>query len=128
MAECGRDASGRGDPRYQRFFNFDEDYGYKGAQAQEENDPWNTWPYSLESWVSFFQYDSPKPLAENTKPVLYTVGDNDPNFAVDMVKAVAATIGGQVGFELFEDAAHQLMLFETERFSNTVHEWALKQI
>lgn len=111
-----------------RFFNFDEDYGYSGAQAQKEADPWNTWTYDLESWASFFQYDPPKPLADNGKPVLYTVGDKDPNFPVEMVKMAAAAIGGPVEFKVFDDATHQLMLFDTERFSDAVHEWVLKQI
>ncbi|MEP2990654.1 MAG: alpha/beta hydrolase [Parasphingorhabdus sp.] len=111
-----------------RFFNFDEDYGYAGALEQKKADPWNTWDYDLESWASLFQYDPPKPIAENDKPVLYTVGENDPTFPVEMVKAVAGGIGGPVDFEVFDGAGHQLMLFHTAEFSNTVHEWALKQI
>lgn len=111
-----------------RFFNFDEDYGYKGALDQKKADPWNTWDYDLESWASLFQYDPPVPIAENTKPVLYTVGENDPTFPVEVVKMVADGIGGPVDFEVFKDAGHQLMLFHTADFSNTVHEWALNQI
>lgn len=111
-----------------RFFNFDEDYGYAGALEQKKADPWNTWDYDLESWASLFQYDPPAPIADNTKPVLYTVGENDPTFPVEMVKAVAGGIGGPVDFEVFDGAGHQLMLFHTDEFSNTVHEWALKQI
>lgn len=111
-----------------RFFNFDEDYGYKGAQAQKESDPWNTWEYDLESWSSFFQYDPPVPIAQNTKPVLYTVGENDPTFPVEMVKMAALAIGGPVQFKVFGGATHQLMLFHTAEFSNTVHEWVHQQI
>jgi len=111
-----------------RFFNFDEDYGYKGALEQKKADPWNTWDYDLESWASLFQYDPPKPIAENEKPVLYTVGENDPTFPVEMVKMAAGAIGGPVEFKVFDGAGHQLMLFHTDEFSNTVHEWALKQI
>jgi len=111
-----------------RFFNFDEDYGYKGAQAQKEADPWNTWSYDLESWASLFQYEPPQPIGDNTKPVLYAVGEKDPTFPEEMVKMAADAIGGPVDFQVFKDAPHQLMLFHTEEFSNVVHEWALKQI
>jgi len=111
-----------------RFFNFDEDYGYKGAQAQKKADPWNTWEYDLESWASLFQYDPPIPVEDNTKPVLYTLGEHDPTFPVDMVKITANAIGGPVQFEVFKDAGHQLMLFHTKEFSDLVHGWALKHI
>lgn len=111
-----------------RFFNFDEDYGYAGALEQKKADPWNTWDYDLESWASLFQYEPPKPIADNIKPVLYSVGENDPTFPVEMVKAVAGGIGGPVDFQVFDEAGHQLMLFHTAEFSDTVHGWALKQI
>jgi len=111
-----------------RFFNFDEDYGYLGAQDQKKKDPWNTWEYDLESWASLMQYDPPKPPSENEKPVLFTVGENDPSFPVEVVKVIAEGIGGPVDFRVFEGASHQLMLFHTAEFSDVVHEWALKQI
>lgn len=111
-----------------RFFNFDVDYGYTGAQAQKEADPWNTWSYDLTSWASLFEYDPPKPMSENDKPVLYTIGDSDPTYPVEVVKMAAEGIGGPVAFEVFKDASHQLMLFHTKEFSEVVHDWALKQI
>lgn len=111
-----------------RFFNFDEDYGYQGAGEQKKADPWNTWDYDLESWASLFQYDPPVPISENTKPVLYTVGENDPTFPVDMVRTVAEGIGGPVDFQIFDGAGHQLMLFHTADFSDAVHRWAIDQI
>ena len=105
------------------FFNFDVDYGYNGAAEQKRLDPYNTWSYDLASWASIFQYTPPQPLADNTKPVLYAIGDNDPNITPDIVNAIAAEIGGPVTVEIFPDGAHQLMLFETEAFSTAVHDF-----
>lgn len=110
------------------FFNFDEDYGYDGAQKQKEMDPYNTWSYDLESWASLFQYTPPVPPAENTKPVLYAAGSKDPHFAPEALDFVASCIGGPVKKMLFDDAHHQLMLFATERFSEAVHEFCLETI
>ena len=110
------------------FFNFDEDYGYRGAQKQKELDPYNTWNYDLASMASIFQYTPPVLPADNTKPVLYTSGERDPNFAPEMLDAMASNIGGPVKKLLFKDAHHQLMLFETERFSEAVHEFCLDNI
>ncbi|MEM1106699.1 MAG: alpha/beta hydrolase [Pseudomonadota bacterium] len=109
------------------FFDFDEDYGYKGAKEQKMMDPWNTWSYDLASWASLFQYDPPV-LAENTKPVLYTAGEKDPSFTPEVIKMAAGAIGGPVEVKIFEDAGHQLMLFHTEAFSDAVHTFCLAQI
>ncbi len=105
------------------FFNFDVDYGFQGATEQKKLDPYNTWSYDLASWASFFQYEPPQPLADNTKPVLYAVGDKDPNVTPEVVQMVADGIGGPVRVEIFADGPHQLMLFETDAFSNLVHEF-----
>jgi len=110
------------------FFNFDEDYGYSGAQKQKELDPFNTWSYDFASWASLFQYVPPVLPAENKKPVLYTAGSEDPNFPPEIFNAMADTIGGPVHKKLFEDSHHQLMLFETQRFSEAVHEFCLEII
>tara|TARA_R110002074_G_scaffold401345_1_gene599236 strand:+ start:20705 stop:21526 length:822 start_codon:yes stop_codon:yes gene_type:complete len=110
------------------FFDFDKDYGYTGAGEQKRLDPNNTWSYDLASWASLFQYEPPEPLEKNTKPILYTVGEKDPNFPAEAVRAVAAGIGGPVRVEIFKDAGHQLMLFETQKFSELVHEFCLKNI
>lgn len=105
------------------FFNFDEDYGYTGATEQKKLDPYNTWSYDLASWASFFQYDPPQPLADNTKPVLYAFGENDALATPDIIRAVAAEIGGPVTVEIFPEGVHQLMLFETEAFSDLIHDF-----
>lgn len=107
------------------FFNFDEDYGYAGAQKQKELDPYNTWSYDLESWASMFQYTPPVLPADNTKPVLYTGGENDPHFSPEQLAFMASCIGGPVKKMLFKDGPHQLMLFSTAAFSEAVHEFCL---
>ena len=112
----------------EKFFNFDEDYGYTGAWQQKKLDPYNTWSYDLASWASIFQYDAPVPVADNTKPVLFAVGEKDPNFPPAIVEAVAKTIGGPVQIEIVPDAGHQLMLFETETFSTLVHDFCLANL
>ncbi len=103
------------------FFNFDEDYGYAGAQKQKELDPYNTWSYDLASWATLFQYVPPVTPADNTKPVLYAAGENDPHFPPQALDVVAGSIGGPVEKRLFQGAGHQLMLFATEDFSDAVH-------
>ena len=110
------------------FFNFDEDYGYSGAQKQKELDPYNTWAYDLESWASLFQYIPPVLSADNTKPVLYTAGAHDPHFSPEALDFLASCIGGPVEKKLFEGAGHQLMLFATEPFSEAVHAFCLETI
>jgi len=105
------------------FFNFDEDYGYSGAQKQKELDPYNTWSYDLESWATLFQYIPPVLPADNTKPVFYTAGEHDPHFSPEAFEFLVSCIGGPVQKKLFKDAHHQLMLFATERFSEAVHEF-----
>jgi len=111
-----------------KFFDFDVDYGYTGAGQQKKLDPYNTWSYDLKSWASIFQYDPPVPVADNTKPVLFASGEKDPNFPPAIIEAVAKTIGGPVQIEVFDDAPHQLMLFETEKFSTRIHEFCLANV
>ena len=110
------------------FFNFDEDYGYAGAQKQKELDPYNTWSYDMESWASIFQYVPEQLPADNAKPVLYTSGENDPHFSPEALDMMASCIGGPVKKMLFKDAGHQLMLFSTQEFSEAVHEFCLETI
>lgn len=110
------------------FFNFDIDYGFTGAGEAKKLDPYNTWSYDLESWASLFQYQPPINPADNTKPVLYTAGDQDPNFPPAAFEAITASIGGPVTKKLFKDAGHQLMLFKTAEFSDAVHEFCLANI
>jgi len=111
-----------------KFFNFDEDYGFTGAGEQKKLDPYNTWSYDLKSWASVFQYDAPVPVAENTKPVLFASGENDPTFPPAIIEAVAKTVAGPVKVEILEGETHQLMLFATEKFSTIVHDFCLANL
>jgi alpha-beta hydrolase superfamily lysophospholipase len=106
-----------------RLINFDEDYGYKGAGEQKRNDPFNTWSYDLTAWRSIFTYDPKVTAEENRKPILYAVGGRDALASVSAVKACADSIAGPVELKVVEDGSHQLMLFETMRFSALIEDW-----
>jgi pimeloyl-ACP methyl ester carboxylesterase len=124
LAQLGRGAA----LNIASFFNFDKDYGYVGAAEQKKLNPYNTWTCDLASWASLFQYDPPEPLEKNTKPILYTAGGKDELAPREALQALVAGIGGAVRIELFPDAGHQLMLFETEIISNVVHAFCLENI
>ncbi|MCY3863509.1 MAG: alpha/beta hydrolase [bacterium] len=107
----------------ERFFDFDEDYGYSGAAEQKRADPYNTWHYDMASWASFLRYDPAIPIGENTKPILYAVGENDPTFPVDFARLVVDATSGPVEFYIHPEGTHQLMLFHTVEYSDVVLEW-----
>lgn len=107
----------------ERFFDFDEDYGYKGAAQQKKADPYNTWYYDLASWASIFSYDPAVPMAENEKPILFTVGELDPTFPVALAQKVVDATGGPVHLHVEPDATHQLMMFHTEVYTDLVTNW-----
>lgn len=106
-----------------KFFDFDEDYGYKGAATQKKADPYNTWFYDLASWASVFTYDPVVAMADNEKPVLFTVGEHDPTFPVPLAQKVVNATGGPVDFHIEPDGTHQLMLFHTEAYTEVVSAW-----
>lgn len=109
-------------------FSWDEDYGYKGALEQKKSDPWNTFSYDLASWASLFQYQPEPPLSENEKPVLFLVGEDEPNFTPDVIEGVVEYIGGPVGVKWIKGGTHQLMLFSTEEFSDHTHAFCLENL
>ncbi len=109
-------------------FNFDQDYGYPGAQEQKKMDPWNTWTYDLASWASLFQYDPAIPPERNAKPILVASGEKDPSFSPEIMKMVADSIAGPVEYYCLEGGGHQLMLFHTEEFSAKVHDWVRRHL
>lgn len=110
------------------FFDFDEDYGWKGALDQKKLDANNSWSYDLASWASLFQYDPPVMPQDNTKPVFYASGEKDPNFPPELIKMTAESIGGPVEVKVFDDASHQLMLFHTADYSKAVDAFCRKYI
>ncbi|WP_052432559.1 serine aminopeptidase domain-containing protein [Streptacidiphilus carbonis] len=111
-----------------RFYDLDLDYGYKGARQQKREDPLNTWTYELSSVGSLMRYEPTVPLAENTKPILFTVGEKDPVFTPDIARGVVAATGGPVQLHVHPDGVHQLMIFHTADYSAVVSEWCRKRL
>ncbi len=109
-------------------FDFDEDYGFKGAGEQKKMDPWNTWTYDMASWGSLFTYDPKIPADKNEKPILLAGGSEDPTFSPKILQLVADAIGGPIEYQNVDGASHQLMLFHTEDFSNRVQAWVEKTL
>ncbi len=99
------------------FISYDEDYGYKGAEQQKRQDPWITWSYDLASMHSFFNYTPPIPVTRNRKPILVTAGSQDAMFSVEQIESMAAAISGPVDVQIIDGGSHQLLMFDTERFS-----------
>ena len=106
-----------------RFFDFDADYGYVGAAEQKKADPYNTWFYDMASWASLFRYEPVIPLEKNTKPILFSVGENDPTFPPELARRVVEATAGPTEFYVHADGEHQLMLFHTKEYSEVVLRW-----
>ena len=111
-----------------RLFDFNTDYGYTGADQQKKADPYNTWYYDMKSWASLFRFDPAVKPADNTKPILYTVGEDDPTFTPEVAKHVVDATGGPVEFYIHPNGKHQLMLFHTVEYSQIVLDWCRKTI
>jgi pimeloyl-ACP methyl ester carboxylesterase len=105
------------------YIDFDKEYGFRGARAQKLRDPLNTWSYDLASWGSIFRYQAAIPLAENVKPILFTVGENDPIFPVAAARSVVDATGGPVELYVHPSGVHQLMLFHTVDYCKVVSDW-----
>jgi len=106
-----------------RFFDFDSDYGYIGATEQKKADPYNTWFYDMASWASLFRYDPAIPLAQNTKPILFAVGEQDPTFPPALAQEVVDATAGPTEFYIHPEGKHQLMLFHTAEYSDVMLRW-----
>jgi alpha-beta hydrolase superfamily lysophospholipase len=111
-----------------RFIDFDEDYGFRGAGQQKHADPLNTWSYDLASWGSIMRYDPVVPLASNSKPILFTVGENDPIFTPAIAEAVVDATAGPVELHVHPNAVHQLMLFHTADYADLIQAWCRQQL
>ncbi|WP_411126306.1 alpha/beta hydrolase [Streptomyces sp. x-19] len=106
-----------------RSYDFDTDYGYTGADRQKRQDPLNTWSYDLASVGSLMRYDPAVPLAANTKPILFTVGEKDPVFTPEIARVVVAATAGPVELHVHPEGVHQLMLFHTADYARVVSTW-----
>jgi alpha-beta hydrolase superfamily lysophospholipase len=111
-----------------RYFDFDNDYGYVGAREQKKADPNNVWMYDMASWASLFRYDPVVPLAANTRPILYAVGELDPTFPVALAQRVVDATAGPVEFYVHPQGKHQLMLFHTADYSQIVVDWCRRTL
>ena len=111
-----------------QYINFDEDYGFRGAGVQKHADPLNTWSYDLASWGSIMRYEPVVAMADNTKPILFAVGEKDPIFTPEVAKLVADATGGPVELYVHPDAVHQLMLFHTREYSDVVRNWCVRHL
>lgn len=111
-----------------RLVDFDVDYGFTGAGQEKHRDPLNTWEIELSAWASLYTYRPPVDAADNTKPVLFSVGDNDPIVTVDQVKAVSSAVGGPVEMHVMPGAPHQLMLFRTHDYVPIVREFVERTV
>ena len=109
-------------------FDFDQNYGFKGAGAEKKRDPLNIWSYDLSSWASVFTYDPGVLPADNAKPILMAVGEKDPISRPENVKKIFDTIGGPTEFHIEPDAPHQLMLYKTGEFSRLAAAWVSKHL
>jgi alpha-beta hydrolase superfamily lysophospholipase len=106
-----------------KFYDFDADYGYAGAERQKREDPLNTWSYDLASVGSLMRYDPVVALADNAKPILYAVGEKDPVFTRELAQRVADATGGPVRLHVQAGGVHQLMLFHTADYARVVTDW-----
>lgn len=96
------------------------------ALVLKSQDPLNTWSYDFASWLSLTTYKPPFSWSDNTKPILLTVGTEDPLIPDGLMEAIVAEIGGPVKLKMIEGGPHQLMLFSTAEFSSELHAFCLE--
>jgi len=106
-----------------KLLRLEETYGSIEVTARLINDPDMTWFYDLISYHEYLTWQPDVPDAENTKPMLVTIGENDPFMPPALIKTLAKQIAGPITFKEFNDAPHQLMLERTEDFMATVDGW-----
>ena len=106
-----------------RAIDFEKDYGFPGAADQRRFDALNLDSYDFASLTSMFAYDPVVPPSKNSKPILYAYGSDDEMTPVETVRQCAQSIAGPVRFELIKGGKHQLMLFNTEVFSDLIEDW-----
>jgi pimeloyl-ACP methyl ester carboxylesterase len=105
------------------FIDFEKDYGFAGARDQRTWDRMNLESYQFDAFISLVSHDPVIPPERNTKPILYAYGADDGMTPLSTVKATAEAIAGPVRFEIIPGGKHQLMLFNTEVFSDLLEEW-----
>ena len=68
------------------------------------------------------------PPADNTSPILFTVGEHDPIASPKTVRLVAGMVGGPVEVHEHPGGVHQLMMFHTHEYSPVVADWCRRQL
>lgn len=91
-------------------------------------DPMRAWNYGFASLASYFNYAPPAGASSNRKPVLITVGENDPLVSIAYVRACFDAIGGPKTLEIVAGGTHQLMLYHTDTYVPLVDNWARAQV
>lgn len=95
---------------------------------KKQQDPLRAWSYGYPALVSYYNYSPPIPAAENKKPVLITVGENDPLVSTDYVRKCFDAIGGPKALAIVPDGTHQLMLYHTDIYVPLVDDWVRSTI
>lgn len=106
-----------------KFLNIENDYGSPEVTQRLLADPDMTWVYDLDSYRDLLIFEPPVKASENKRPMLVTVGENDPFMPPHYVKKLVDQIGGPVTFCEFKDGPHQLMLERTSEFCKVVDQW-----
>lgn len=103
-----------------RLVDFDIDYGFVGAAREKHLDPLNTWEIDLASFASIFTYQPAKDWTANTKPIMFTVGENDPLSPPERIQMVAQFLPCPTEVYVHPQGVHQLMLFHTDDYCAVV--------
>lgn len=106
-----------------RLVDFDIDYGFVGAAREKHLDPLNTWEMDLGSFASIFTYRVAKDWSANTKPILFTVGENDPLSPPERIQLVAQFLPCPTEVYVHPEGVHQLMLFHTADYCAVIRDF-----
>jgi pimeloyl-ACP methyl ester carboxylesterase len=131
--EAAQIAHDEGDERrldLQTLIDWDQDYAKDDTDvlAKKLTDPLRAWSYGWASLHSYWNYEPPVPPSENRKPVLVTVGGDDPMLPGEYVDACFERIGGPKEKFVMDGAGHQLMLYCTEQYVDVVDSWISRTI
>ncbi len=113
-----------------QLIDWEKNYGDREAGRKIKENPQHLSKMHLSGYRSLAMWDPPKPLAQNTKPYLMMVAENDPMLGgVENVRKNFETIGGPTELMVKEGSPyHQIMFFESEWFSSSVDSWCRKII
>jgi len=105
--------------------NADENYGDPAVAAHMKNDPDRLQAMKLGGFASLARFDPPQPLSANTKPFLMVVAEFDRMLGgLEAVRTNFSFVGGPTTLLIREGSnRHQIMLSETEWFSEQVDGW-----